>query len=292
MKTLFKISGCWLVFSAATLPASLLGQETDKNHAGLNAQFVHLKQNGDEFAKPLRVVENNAFKVGERLEYNIRYGPIVAGNSRLAIPEMVLYNGHPSYRIVSEAWSNSFFSRLYKVEDRVESITDARGIFSWHFEKRLREGSYKQDIEIRYDQENHLTFVEGDTFEVTPFVLDVLASMYYVRTQELAPGDTLLIDHQDNRKLYPLKIVVHAREKVKIKAGKFECLVVEPFLREPGLFKQRGSLVIHMTDDHRKIPVKMTSHIYVSKFNLGAVVAELESMEGVMPETRPDQGGQ
>ncbi|MFQ5627242.1 MAG: DUF3108 domain-containing protein [bacterium] len=247
-------------------------------------QFAYLKNGKSEFAKPLREIENKAFKVGEKLEYRIRYGPIMAGNSRLSIPGAVLYNGHPAYKIVSEAWSNSFFSRLYKVQDRVESITDARGIFSWHFKKRLREGSFKQDIEIKYDQVNHLTFVEKDTLQVTPFVLDVLASMYYVRTLDIAPGDTILIDHQDNRKLYPLKIVVHSREKVKIKAGKFNCLVVEPFLREPGLFKQRGSLVIHMTDDHRKIPVKMTSHIYVSKFNLGAVVVELEKMEGVVEE--------
>jgi hypothetical protein len=249
-----------------------------------DARFSHLKKEGEAFAAPLRVIENKAFQVGEKLEYRIRYGPIVAGNSRLSIPELVLYNGHPAYKIVSEAWSNSFFSNFYKVDDRVESITDARGIFSWYFKKRLREGSFKQDIEIRYDQENQLTFVEGDTLKVTPFVHDVLAAMYYVRTQELAPGDTLYLDHQDNRKLYPLKIVVHAREKVKVKAGKFDCLVVEPFLREPGLFRQRGTLLIHMTDDHRKIPVKMTSQIYVSKFNLGAVVAELEKMEGVVQE--------
>lgn len=260
--------------------AQVSNESTRQNTS--DSRFSHLKKNGEAFATPLRVIENKAFHVGEKLEYRIRYGPIVAGNSRLSIPELVLYNGYPAYKIVSEAWSNSFFSKFYKVDDRIESITDARGIFSWHFKKRLREGSFKQDIEIRYDQENNLTFVENDTLKVTSFVLDVLAAMYYVRTQELAPGDTLYLDHQDNRKLYPLKIVVHARERVKIKAGNFDCLVVEPFLRDPGLFKQRGTLLIHMTDDHRKIPVKLTSEIYVSKFDLGAVVAELEKMEGVM----------
>lgn len=263
-------------------------QEPSTDNTKIDAQFAHLSNGDSTFSNPLRVIQNNAFRAGEKLEYSIRYGPFIAGKSQLSVSELILYNNYPSYRFVSEATSTGLFRRLFKVDDRVESVTDARGIFSWHFKKRLREGSFKQDIEIRYDQENHLTFVEGDTFNVTPFVLDVLASMYYVRTQDISPGDTLYIDHQDNRKLYPLKIVVHTREKVKIKAGSFDCLVVEPFLAEPGLFQQRGTLVIHMTDDHRKIPVKMTSYIYVSKFNLGAVVAELESMEGVMPEVLPN----
>lgn len=274
--------------SLVLAPDGLPAQENvaGREHALTNSavEFSHLKQGDNDFPPPLRLVPNPAFRVGEVLEYHIRYGPIVAGNSRLSIPEMLLYNGHPSLKIVSEAWSTSFFSKVYKVDDRVESITDARGLFSWYFKKRLREGSFKQDIEIIYDQEKQLTYVDGDTIEVTPFVLDVLAALYYVRTQPMAPGDTLFIDHQDNKKLYPLKVVVHGRETIKTRAGKFDCLVVEPFLREPGLFKARGRLIIHMTDDHRKIPVRMTTKIYVSKFNLGDVVAELEKMEGVMPE--------
>lgn len=236
----------------------------------------------DKLPPPLRVVENNAFAVGEKLEYVIRYGPIVAGNSRISVPELVEHKGHPAYRILSEAWSNSFFSRFYKVEDRIESITDKRGLFSWHFEKRLREGGYKNDFRAEYDQKQHLAFLPSDTLEVPPFVLDVLASLFYIRTQSIAPGDTIYIDNHDNDKIYPLMIVAHSREKVKVKAGKFDCIVVEPFLKTPGLFKQKGRLVIYLTDDHRKIPVMMRSQIYVSSFDLGAVVAELERMEGVL----------
>lgn len=238
---------------------------------------------GEEVAAPLRVIENNAFSVGEHLKYVVRYGPIRAGYSSLSIPRIVNVSGHPSYLIESKAWANNFFKRLLRVDDKINSWTDTRGIFSWGFKKRLREGSFKQDIEAKYDQVNNLAFVGKDTMEVPPFVQDVLSAMYFVRTQKIVPGDTLLIDNHDNRKVSKLMVVVHKREKIKVKAGTFKCIVVEPLLKSPAVFKHNGRLVIHMTDDDRRIPVMMTSQIYVKAFNLGAVVAELEEMEGTLP---------
>jgi hypothetical protein len=248
----------------------------DSTATANNSKFV---------APPLRIVPNPAFEAGESLTFLVRYGPIVAGNARLSIPKIVEVNGRPCYNIVSEAWSNKFFSTFYKVEDRVESYTDVDGIFSWWFSKHLREGSFKADHEVIFDQINHLAIMpksdKSDTLAVPPFVQDVLSAMYFVRTQNFSPGDSIFIDNHSDGKLYPLKIVVHGREKVYVKAGKFACLVVEPFLKTPGLFQQKGRIVVHLTDDARKIPVMMTSQIYVKAFKLGAVVAELEKMEGV-----------
>jgi hypothetical protein len=268
--------GLWLI---ASVPLTALAQ-TDSLASASNSHH-----SSTTVAVPLRAVPNPAFGAGEKLTFLVRYGPIVAGNARLSIPKIVEVNGRPSYHIVSEAWSNSFFSKFYKVEDRVESYTDVDGIFSWWFRKRLREGGFKADHEVTFDQINHLAITKkggkSDTLATPPFVQDVLSAMYFIRTMTLAPGDTVSIDNHSDGKLFPLKIVVHGREKINIKAGKFTCLVVEPFLKTPALFQQKGRVVVHMTDDARKIPVMMTSQIYVKAFNLGAVVAELEKMEGV-----------
>lgn len=231
---------------------------------------------------PLRVVENRSFQVGEKLDYIVRYGRIVAGTSRLSIPDIIEVDGYPCYHILSEAWSNSFFSTFYKVEDKIQSYTDTKGIFSRRFEKRLREGHYKTDQYFEYDQVNHFAKSKKDTVAIPEFIQDVLSAMYFVRTQKLTPGDTLLIDNHSDGKIYPLRIVVHRREKVTTRAGKFNCLVVEPFLRTPALFMQKGNVIVHLTDDHRKIPVMMTSQIYVKGLNVGSIIVEMEKMSGVV----------
>jgi len=228
-----------------------------------------------------RQVPNTAFREGERLNFVIRYGPIVAGYSTMSIPEVVTINGREVYKVVTEAKSSGFFSAFYKVRDRVESYIDKNGLFSWRFEKHLREGKYRADKFVQYDQINGWAVTnKNDSMRIPPCVQDILSSFYYVRTQKLEVGKSIFIDNHSDNKLYPLEIKVHKKETIKVKAGKFDCVVVEPILRASGLFKSKGRLLIWLTDDDRKIPVQMKSKIVV-----GYITAELKSMEGVRTET-------
>ena len=236
-------------------------------------------------AAPLRVMPNTAFGVGESLTFLVHYGPLAAGNARLAVPQLVTVNGRPCYKITSELWSNKFFSSFFKMDDRVESHTDVDGLFSWWFKKSLHEGDYQSEHTVAFDQINHRAVMKKgdklDTLAVPPFVQDVLSAIYLLRTMKLAPGDTVRLPNHSDGKLFDLQMIVHKREKAQTKAGKFPCLVVEPVLKTSGLFQQKGRLLIHMTDDHRKMPVMITSQLYVKGFKLGAIVAELEKVEGV-----------
>jgi hypothetical protein len=256
-----------------------------QSSAGAPNDSAKTGTNRDGVAPSLRAVPNSAFGVGESLTFLVRYGPIVAGNARLSIPAIVNVNGRPCYQMISEMWSNKFFSSFIKIDDRVESHTDVDGLFSWWFSKRLREGDFKTEHVVMFDQIKHLAVMKkddkSDTLAVPPFVQDVLSAIYLLRTMQLAPGDTIHIPNHSDGKLFDLQVVVHKREKVQTRVGKFSCLAVEPFLKTPALFQQKGRLVIHMTDDHRKMPVMITSQLYVKAFKLGAIVAELEKIEGV-----------
>lgn len=217
-----------------------------------------------------RVVPNRAFDVGENLEFDVGYGPVPAGKAAMRIVGIKQVRGRDSYHIISKARSNWLFSLFFEVKDRVESLMDTRGLFSWHFEKHLREGRYKADIVVDYDQVNHLAISRKDTMRVAPYVLDILAALYYVRTQELQVGQSLFIECHDGRKSYPLEVVVLRKERVKVPAGKFSCFVVEPRLRGEGIFKHQGRLLVWLSDDQRKLPVMMKSKIVV-----GSIVAKL-----------------
>jgi hypothetical protein len=261
-------------FAQTAIHLSSASAQTATNHASADTVFK------------IRSVPNPAFAVGEKLDFIVRYGPIVAGNARLSIPEAVEVNGRKCYRILSEAWSNSFFSKFYKVEDRIQSFTDVEGLFSWRFEKKQHEGSFRDEQFVEFDHRAGLAITtkktKRDTVSVPRFVKDVLSAMYYIRTLDFAPGDSIFVDNHADNKVYPLKIVVYRKERVSTRAGKFECYVVEPLLKTPGLFQQKGRVVVHLTADHRKIPVLMTSQIYVKAFDLGSVVVELEKMEGAV----------
>ena len=64
------------------------------------------------------------------------------------------------------------------------------------------------------------------------------------------------------------------RETVKTRAGAFPCVVVEPALRDEGIFIQKGrKLQIWLTDDARKVPVLMRVEVF-----FGHVTASLAKM--------------
>jgi hypothetical protein len=219
-----------------------------------------------------RKLGNKAFGVGERLEFSVKYGLLPAGTAVMKIPEIVDYEGHPSFRIISTAKSNSVISVFYKVRDSVETIVDYDGIFPRKFHKRLREGGYKADKTTLFDQKMHLAIAGNDTIPTYAFVQDALSSLYYIRTRELTPGSEILIDSHTDKKNYPLKVLVYRRETVDVPAGSFDCLVIEPVMRAGGIFKAKGRIWIWLTDDQFKIPVKMQTEV----FFLGSITARLK----------------
>lgn len=217
-----------------------------------------------------RYVENIAFGVGERLSFDIGYGFINAGSATMEVADVIEYEGRPAYRIVTTAESNKFFSSFYPVQDRVESVMDAIGLFSWRFEKTLREGKYRAERKYSIDQIHHTVVYKDDTITVAPYVQDALSALYYIRTQPLTVGETVSVDNFTDGKNYPLEVKVHRKEKISTKAGSFDCLVVEPLLQSAGIFKHEGKLTVWLTDDRLRMPVMMKSKVVV-----GSITVEL-----------------
>ncbi len=220
-----------------------------------------------------RKIENKAFGVGESLEFSVKYGSIPAGTAVIQIPELVEYESRLCYKVVSTAHSNDVISVFYRVRDTVETVIDYNGIFPRKFRKHLKEGGYEIDRTTYFDQRRHLAITGNDTIPTYAFVQDAFSSLYYARTQELIPGKAVMIDNHTDRKNFPLKLEVYKKERIKVPAGEFDCIVVEPVMRAEGIFKAKGRIWIWLTDDQYRIPVMMKTEVFI----LGSVTAKLKS---------------
>lgn len=70
------------------------------------------------------------------------------------------------------------------------------------------------------------------------------------------------------------------RERIRVPAGSFDCILVKPELRSEGIFDQKGEIFVWMTDDGRHMPVLMRSAIVI-----GEIACLLESYtEGTVLE--------
>ena len=209
------------------------------------------------------------WKIGEYFQFSIDWNGLNGGSSLMQVQNYIRVDGRRCYRIVTKAESNSFVSKFYKVRDRAESAVDAESLYSLRFIKRLREGGYKKDIDVRFDQAKNLAnYDNGKTLEVAPRVHDVLSAFYYIRTQPLPDGAVIVIPTHDNEKSYEMEVEVLKRERVEVPAGTFSCVVVEPKLKSEGIFKSKGSMQVWLTDDEKRMPIQVRSKVPVGSISV------------------------
>jgi len=233
-----------------------------------------VRASADTLPKPLRDLGQKALRVPEKLLFDVIWGGwsfrwVTAGRATL---ELLPAEVPGAWEIRSLAWCNGFFQTFYPVRDTVLSLIDSRGIYPLKFEKHLHEGGYKASLSAVYDQARHTVSTQDTVLPIEPFTHDVLSAFYYIRTQRLVVGDTLELAAVSGKKKYSLKVLCHGRETIEVPAGTFKTLIVEPVLKEDGLFKAKGKLTIWVTDDEAHMPVKMQSKIPV-----GSIKAELVS---------------
>lgn len=220
-------------------------------------------------AEPDTNIAATVFGPGERMEFSIDYGLVNAGDATLEVVGLTEHNGRQVYHIQSKANSNRFFSAFYKVRDKVVTYVDTGTLGSAYFYKRLREGDYKKTVEVEFDHDaNVARYRDGRTFEILPGTHDVLSAFFYVRNLDLAPGKVYSVPAHSSRKTYELRVIVHGRETVEVKAGTFECFVVEPVIEGDGLFKHEGKLTLYITDDENRVPVLIKTKVPVGSIDV------------------------
>lgn len=206
------------------------------------------------------------FGEGEHFLFAIQYGLIYAGDATLEVRNVAVFDTVRAYHIVSTARTNSAFDRVFKVRDRHDSFMDFDNLYSLSFEKHLREGRFRRDSKVIFDQKARLAKYPDKEVPIPPNTQDFLSALYYARTLCLDVGEAIAMANHADGKNYPIFVKVLRRERVRVPAGDFDCLVLEPVLQTTSIFEHRGKLTIWVTDDSVKMPVLLRSKVVVGAF--------------------------
>jgi hypothetical protein len=218
------------------------------------------------------------FAVGEQLLYEVSWLGIVAGTAKLVVEAPLPTDTPPAYRINSRARSNQFFSRIFAVDDQVESVVEASPFRSLRFTKRLREGTRQRDEEIVFDPVRQVATTAGQEVATPPMVQDALSALYHLRTQPLAVGNSLKLPVHSGGRNYDLQVDVLARERIRTPFGERLAFKVEPHQGYEGVFDKRGRLFVWIGDDAGRLPLLMRTELPI-----GAIVARLVEYEWAPP---------
>jgi len=108
---------------------------------------------------------------------------------------------------------------------------------------------------------------------------DALSAMYFMRTQKIEMGGDYVFDVATEKKCWPLRVRVLRKEKIKVPAGRFNCIVVKPEMQDDGIFSAKGDLYIWLTDDESHMPVMMRSKIVLGSITVELISDSLEDFD-------------
>lgn len=216
--------------------------------------------------------------VGEKLVYSVRVLGIEVGRGEAEVREIVKVRDRDAYHIVIHVRSTRIIDWIYKVRDVHHSYVDVERLHSLRYEKILREGRYRADEVMEYDQTNHTAVYESrlnhsrKEMRIPPDVQDQLSCGFWFRLQEIQPGTEIFIPVNADEKNWSLRVKILKETKVELKGfPEFEAVEVEPEIRFQGIFVKRGKVRGWLSLDPRRIPLKMTVKIPV----LGSITARL-----------------
>jgi hypothetical protein len=206
------------------------------------------------------------FDVGERLEYEVKFGPMHVGSGSMEVMPMDNVRGHDTWHTVFRVKGGTFF---YKVDDRFESWIDIRNFASLRHKQDINEGS--KDRERHFEIfPNRATYIEDNKPE-RPSVsepLDDGSFLYFLRSIPLAVGESYTFERYFRPDRNPVTIKVLRKERISVPAGEFDAIVVQPVIKTTGIFSENGHAEIWLSDDENRIMLQMKSGLSFGSLNL------------------------
>ncbi|MFC1510401.1 DUF3108 domain-containing protein [Candidatus Omnitrophota bacterium] len=205
----------------------------------------------------------NKLPMVERLTYKVKYLGIPIATLVASIKGTELVAGRRAYVFEVVARTNKFFSKVFNVEDRYVSYMDVEHLYVLRHEESRREGNYKKDAIVDFDQINHKAYFrhllngEEKVFNVPHAVQDALSAVYYYRMLPLLVGAVNEFEVNVDEVNYEFLGVVEKKKMMVVPAvGKIEVFVMRPYGVLDGKMVKKGRMWGYFTADQRRIPVQ------------------------------------
>lgn len=216
--------------------------------------------------------QTKPFSVGEMLTYEGKVSKIIQG---IAVADLTftVTNAPESddYLIKTEARSKGSLLKLFRYSflQEYQSIVDNQGFRILKTQKNDVQKERVRVSEAVFDYaDRQVTFVESNpkepmrpprkiASEIRGEVHDMVSGIYALRMMPLAVGKVFEVTVSDSGLVYKVPVRVTRREIQRTVLGKVMCFRVEPeVFGNSRLIEQDGHMIIWITDDARRIPVR------------------------------------
>jgi Protein of unknown function (DUF3108) len=173
--------------------------------------------------------------------------------------------------IVMTADATGAVALLYHVHDRMESVIDAKTFCSRSIRKHTEEGFRRVDTNLVIDYKRKKAFFDEKNLknnstrhaenDVPECVTDVISGIFYAGTVPAQPDGQFSFPLNDGGKTVDVLAHVEAREEIKVPAGTYKTIRIQPEVLS-GPLKGKGKVWVWYSDDANHIPVQMRAKLF------------------------------
>jgi hypothetical protein len=212
------------------------------------------------------------FEIGEKLTYAVRVGPLGKGTAVAELRNVETVRGKRVYHSVFTLTGSMLF---FKVRDHYESWFDPNTLVSLRYHQDIDQGPYERDRKFEIFPERGV-YKENDKPEVptVELPLDDGAFLYFLRTIPLEVGESYTWNRYFKPDRNPVSVKVVRRERIRVPAGEFDAIVLQPKIKAKGIFAEGANAEVWLADDDGRLMLQMKT-----KLPFGHVQFQLRSRE-------------
>jgi len=233
---------------------------------------------------PSALPQNAGLPSKETLTYNVEWRLITAGKATVqwaSAPQP-----RSGWQVNLHLESAGLVSKLFRVEDDYSANLN-QALCAQSSVMTSREGSRHHETKVTFDAETRkASYLERDVvknsvlasqeIDIPECVHDVIGGLYYLRTLNLDPGQSVEIPVSDGKKSVMARVEAQQREDVRVPDAAYKTIRYEVFLFDNVLFRRSAHLHVWLTDDRRKLPVQVRVRL---QFTIGTITLQLEKHE-------------
>ncbi|MFZ4403537.1 MAG: DUF3108 domain-containing protein [Pseudobdellovibrionaceae bacterium] len=227
------------------------------------------------------------FRIGETLTYDVHYFKVTAGEMKMKVNPLVAVNGNKSYHFSIDIKSSSLFSSFYRVDDQAEVFLDYADLIPRVFNLHVKESGQLREARSYFDFEKNKAFYwekkvtkkngeeeKKQEWDILPYSQSVFSAIFYMRLFQWKSDKEYAFRVSDDKENLVFKGKAIRREKLSTEVGDFDTVVIKPEFTLQGTFKPIGDIFIWLSDDDRKLILRIESSI-----KIGTLVAEVTKIE-------------
>jgi len=213
------------------------------------------------------------FHRGEVLEYDIGWSSYVtAGTATVTVQDKKPSYNSVAYYVVAEGRPTSLLSKLYTLYYKADTLVDVYTLLpqrgSLYVEEgkrhRMKTTTFNQTTRHAKYEVQTATHVEKD-LALPGFTQDALSALYVLRSIPMKAGDKFNMPVTDAGDVYKVQMQVVAVESLKTVLGTMNALKIVPLIAAGKGDPPRG-IAIWLSDDARRLPLKIEAQLPVGKF--------------------------